>query len=89
MGEAGCLEGIAVVSEKPPSRFANWRRYVAGLLLIGLVYEWYFNEERFWRVAALIGGIFILLGYLANFLLPFVDLASLLFRKPPSKPDSK
>lgn len=76
------------MSEKSPLRFAYWRRYVAGLLVVGLVYEWYFHEERFWGIAAVIAGLFIALAFLADFLSFFVDLASL-FRKPPSKPDSK
>jgi len=60
------------MSEKPRSRFWQWRKYFIAALVIGLIYSWAIHPEQFWLIAGVLAGILIAVGWIAETILPFV-----------------
>jgi hypothetical protein len=69
------------MSEPPAKRSASWRWWVLPIVLAAAIYA-YVNElhlrvwysERVWMAATIIAGVLIVLGWLAQNILPFADL---------------
>ena len=62
------------MDEKPRSRFLRWGKYLIAAFVVGLVYAWITYPERFWLIVGVLAGILIVAGWIAEFLLPFVEL---------------